>query len=76
MSQSEFDIIKKYFETSDLNQENEHIELGIGDDAALISIPAGQNLTISTDVLVEGVHFPKNADSGLVAKKSISSKFE
>ena len=72
MSQSEFDIIKKYFETSDLNQDNEHIELGIGDDAALISIPAGQNLTISTDVLVEGVHFPENADSGLVAKKALA----
>jgi thiamine-monophosphate kinase len=72
MSQSEFDIIKKYFETPDLNQENEHIELGIGDDAALISVPGGQNLAISTDVLVEGVHFPENADAGLVAKKALA----
>ena len=30
---------------------------GIGDDAAILKIPQGQQLLISTDVLMEGVHF-------------------
>ncbi|URR36836.1 thiamine-phosphate kinase [Thermosynechococcus sp. HN-54] len=33
-----------------------HREL-IGDDAAVLSLPSGEQLVVSTDVLVEGVHF-------------------
>ncbi len=33
-----------------------HGEL-IGDDAAVLTPPAGEQLIVSTDVLVEGVHF-------------------
>jgi thiamine-monophosphate kinase len=29
----------------------------IGDDAALLTVPAGQQLVVTTDVLVDGVHF-------------------
>jgi len=36
--------------------------LGIGDDAALLSVPDGQALVVSTDTLIAGVHFP--ADTG------------
>ncbi|MES1948425.1 thiamine-monophosphate kinase [Salinisphaera sp. C84B14] len=32
--------------------------LGIGDDAALIAPPAGQELAITTDTLIAGRHFP------------------
>ncbi|MGI4835884.1 MAG: thiamine-phosphate kinase [Janthinobacterium lividum] len=31
--------------------------LGIGDDAAILAPPAGQEVVVSTDLLVEGVHF-------------------
>lgn len=30
---------------------------GIGDDAAVLDVPAGQRLVVSTDATVEGVHF-------------------
>ena len=30
---------------------------GIGDDAAVVGLPAGQQLVVSTDACVEGVHF-------------------
>ena len=30
---------------------------GIGDDAAVLDVPAGQHLVVSTDASVEGVHF-------------------
>ena len=34
------------------------VRLGIGDDAALLAPPAGQELAVAIDTLVEGVHFP------------------
>src|SRR6186997_3405889 len=34
------------------------VRLGIGDDAALLRVPAGRELVISTDTLIAGVHFP------------------
>ena len=45
---------------------------GLSDDAARVSVPDGQELVISADVLVAGVHFPENADGGLVAKRTIA----
>jgi thiamine-monophosphate kinase len=33
------------------------VELGIGDDAAVLRPPPGERLLVSTDALVEGVHF-------------------
>ncbi|MFQ5791496.1 MAG: thiamine-phosphate kinase [Acidobacteriota bacterium] len=35
------------------------VRLGIGDDAAALAIPAGEVALVSTDVLVEGVHFTR-----------------
>jgi thiamine-monophosphate kinase len=34
------------------------VVLGIGDDAALLQLPAGRLLVVATDTLNEGVHFP------------------
>lgn len=34
------------------------VTLGIGDDAALLAPPAGHELALAIDTLVEGVHFP------------------
>lgn len=31
--------------------------IGIGDDAAVLDVPAGQRLVVSTDATIEGVHF-------------------
>ena len=31
---------------------------GIGDDAALLQVPPGHQLVVTTDTLVAGVHFP------------------
>ena len=33
------------------------IRKGIGDDAAVISIPAGEWTVLTTDLLTEGIHF-------------------
>ena len=34
------------------------VVLGIGDDAALLQVPPGHQLVVTTDTLVAGVHFP------------------
>lgn len=55
MALAEFAVIERYFLRR--NYHNSSIKLGIGDDCALLNIPKNQTLTISTDTLVEGVHF-------------------
>ena len=72
MNKNEFSIIKNYFSTPELSFEQESIDLGIGDDAALIQVPHANNLSISTDVLVEGVHFPASANPSQIAKRALS----
>ncbi len=52
----EFALIRKYF--SQLTAPAADVALGIGDDCALLSVPAGEVLAVSTDTLVSGRHFP------------------
>ena len=39
------------------------VMLGIGDDAALLRMPAGKLLVVATDTLNAGVHFPDDTAS-------------
>ncbi len=55
MSVSEFGLIKQYF-TQPLNNTSIN-QLGIGDDCALMTVPTGYELVITTDTMVEGTHF-------------------
>lgn len=50
----------------------EDVRLGIGDDAALLAVPAGQMLAVSTDTLVAGVHFPQDTKAGDLGWKSLA----
>ena len=51
----EFGLIEKLTKSFKLNQSSSR--LGIGDDAALISPKKSEQLVVSTDLLVEGIHF-------------------
>ena len=55
---SEFKIFEKYLSNigTSFNSKNKILK-GVGDDAAVISL--SDNLIVSTDTSVEGVHFPK-----------------
>jgi len=46
--------------------------LGIGDDAALMEVPAGRQLVACTDSLVEGVHFPTDTAPTAVGHKALA----
>ncbi len=52
---NEFSLIEHFFKPFPLT--NKTTVFGIGDDAACIELPADHQLLISTDTLVEGVHF-------------------
>ena len=45
--------------------------LGIGDDAALLNVRAGQQLVMASDTLVAGVHFPATASSRQIATRAL-----
>ncbi|WP_324677325.1 thiamine-phosphate kinase [Hymenobacter sp. GOD-10R] len=51
----EFGLIRRLQNTITLRQAS--TSLGIGDDAAIIAPPAAHDIVVSTDLLVEGVHF-------------------
>ncbi|QIX63406.1 thiamine-phosphate kinase [Hymenobacter sp. BT18] len=51
----EFGLIRRIQQTVQLHQPS--TILGIGDDAAILAPTAGQEVVVSTDLLVEGVHF-------------------
>jgi thiamine-monophosphate kinase len=46
--------------------------LGIGDDCALLSIPDGYELAITTDTMVENVHFFQDADPRQLGHKLLA----
>jgi thiamine-monophosphate kinase len=51
----EFSLIDTYFKSIQRNRED--VVFGIGDDAACLEVPAGMQLLVSTDTLVDKVHF-------------------
>ena len=72
MTISEFELIRRYFANSEYQFSRAGIELGIGDDGALLKIPADQLLVMSMDVLVDSIHFPPKADPRLIAQRSLA----
>lgn len=49
------------------------VSLGIGDDAALLRLRAGEELAVSTDALVEGVHFRWETQSAVtVGRRAVA----
>lgn len=66
----EFDLIDLIRDRCAIARED--VRLGIGDDAALLAVPAGQMLAVSTDTLVAGVHFPQGTSAFDVGWKSLA----
>jgi thiamine-monophosphate kinase len=71
----EFDLIQRFFKMgADAMQSNKGgvIALGIGDDCALLNPVPGQEIAITSDMLVEGRHFFVNTDPELLGRKSLA----
>lgn len=67
----EFALIRKYFTRQDVKRGD--VALGVGDDAALLRVPPGQELVVTTDSLVSGVHFPEELDPAAVGHRSLAA---
>ena len=67
---NEFELIRRYFSFSS-SRGAPGIALGVGDDCALVDVPAGRQLAITTDTLVSGTHFPANGNPGLIARRAL-----
>lgn len=72
MTFNEFDIIERYFSHL-YSGESEGVVLGSGDDCAILDVPDGFELCVSTDTLVSGVHFPPGAPGEVVAHRSLAA---
>ena len=56
----EFDLIDLLRERTRVARDD--VRLGIGDDGAVLAPPAGQELVVAIDTMVEGVHFLAGTD--------------
>lgn len=52
MAMGEFDLIKRYFQQQILVDDS--VQLSIGDDCALVSVPENYQLAITTDTMEIG----------------------
>ena len=68
----EFELIRNVFAAAPCAQSGEGVALGIGDDCALLDVPFGEQLAISTDTLVAGVHFADPCDPFLLGQRSLA----
>jgi thiamine-monophosphate kinase len=64
---SEFEIIQRYFK-----KKMKQTALGVGDDAAMIHVRNNYQLAISSDMLIENIHFLKNTNPSHLGWKSLA----
>jgi thiamine-monophosphate kinase len=69
MALGEFELIRRYFERPRARAD---VVLGIGDDAALLDVPAGRNLVVAVDTLVAGRHFLKSAPPRSIGHRALA----
>ena len=66
---SEFDLIARIRARAGTRGD---VVLGIGDDAALLQVPAGRQLAVSLDTLNAGVHFPGDTPPAAIGWKALA----
>ncbi|WP_342131193.1 thiamine-phosphate kinase [Hydrogenophaga sp. OTU3427] len=66
----EFELIRRFFDRAAPPAPG--VALGIGDDCALLLPQPGQQLAVSTDMLVEGRHFLATVDPAALGHKALA----
>ncbi len=66
----EFELIDRYF--SRLGAARTDVMLGVGDDAALLRLPADAELAASVDTLVAGRHFPEGSEARSIGHRAMA----
>ena len=70
ISFGEFGLIERYFKQKSV--ADDYVDLGVGDDCALLSGRPGEQWAVSTDTLLEGVHFFSNVEPAALGHKSLA----
>jgi thiamine-monophosphate kinase len=66
---AEFELIERIRMRATLRDD---VILGIGDDAAVLQVPAGKQLVIATDTINRGIHFPENTAPADIGWKALA----
>jgi len=67
----EFELIARYF-TRPVPAGRDDIALAVGDDCALLDPVPGEQWAVSTDTLVESVHFLPTVDPAALGHKALA----
>ncbi|NOX09535.1 MAG: thiamine-phosphate kinase [Gammaproteobacteria bacterium] len=67
---TEFSIIEQYFKGA--TGKRDDVRVGIGDDGAVMRVPAGMELVVVMDTLVSGIHFFEDCNPADIAYKSLA----
>jgi thiamine-monophosphate kinase len=70
MPGTEFSLIDRYF--AHHAEGHDDVVLGIGDDAAVLRVPAGHELVVTTDTMVAGVHFLDSTPAEAIGHKLLA----
>lgn len=66
---NEFDLIERFFVRPSSRND---VTVGIGDDAAVCTVPDDHELVLTTDMLVAGVHFPIETPARAIGHKALA----
>jgi thiamine-monophosphate kinase len=70
MAITEFALIERFF--SRCGAQRGDVELGVGDDGALLRAPVGEDLVAAIDTLVAGVHFLPHAEPASIGHRALA----
>jgi len=68
----EFELIRRFFMRHALHDAQSGVVLGIGDDAALLTLPPGAELVAAVDTIVAGRHFPEGTDARSIGHRALA----
>jgi thiamine-monophosphate kinase len=68
----EFELIRRYFLRAGGNGADAGVEIGIGDDGAVLAPTPGLHQVQVIDTLVEGVHFPAHLDPSDIGFRALA----
>lgn len=72
---TEFELIARFFAEPAARRRGStgrDVDVGIGDDCALVTVPAGHELAVSTDLLVAGRHFFDDVEPAALGWKALA----
>ena len=67
----EFELIERYFKRARPSADS-GVVLGIGDDAAVLTVPPGQELVVAVDTLVSERHFLKTTSARSIGHRALA----